>query len=608
MILQSLYELAQRERLVEDPDFEPKPVAYVVRVGSDGRLLGFQSTKEVEPVEGKGKRKPQARAKVFDVPREPSRTSGDRANFLIDKAEYVFGIDPTGERPADKLATRRALFRERVAACARATKDEGAAAVLRFLDAQAEGSVSVTLPEDCAANDLFALAFDLDDGFVVHRPAIRGYWRSQREASVSTEEVLCLVSGRKGPPATRHSILKHVPNAVSSGVPLVSFNASAFESYGWQGSENAPVSQEAAEAYAAALQRLIHPAPPDPSHPSSTLPRRNVRLGADTVVGYWAARESDFLDSLDPLLEAREEDVRDLYRSIFTGRAPKIDPAPFYALTLSGAQGRVVVRGYFESTVAEVAANLAKHFEDLAIVRNTPRPKSGVLRSCAALETLLRSLSVLGKREAVPAALGEQVFRAALGGTRYPFNVLQRALERTRAEIGATDWADLERRDARAALIKAELNRRHRNESTFREVTPAMDSANTNPGYLLGRAMAVVERLQQLALGDVNASVVDRFFSAASAAPQSVFTRLLKNARHHARKARDDEKKGGYAVHLERLLDEVLAPFEPKKNAFPPFLDLDQQGLFVLGYHHQRHAFFTKKDAVEPAPSESPET
>jgi len=151
------------------------------------------------------------------------------------------------------------------------------------------------------------------------------------------------------------------------------------------------------------------------------------------------------------------------------------------------------------------------------------------------------------------------------------------------------------RRDARAALIKAVLNRRKRYSNTYsdyREVQRDMDPNNTSPGYLLGRLMAVMERMQQAALGDINSSLVDRFFSGASATPGAVFPRLLKNLRHHARKAKDEPKSRGTARWLEAQLDEILAPLA----GFPTYLDLEQQGLFVLGYHHQRKVLWTKRE------------
>ena len=119
-----------------------------------------------------------------------------------------------------------------------------------------------------------------------------------------------------------------------------------------------------------------------------------------------------------------------------------------------------------------------------------------------------------------------------------------------------------------------------------------MDTNNREPGYLLGRLLAVVERAQQEALGDINATVIDRYFSGASATPASVFPRLLKSMRNHIRKAKDAERKRGAAIWLDLQADEIMADL----TDFPAFLPIEQQGLFILGYHHQRHELWKKKD------------
>ncbi len=123
-----------------------------------------------------------------------------------------------------------------------------------------------------------------------------------------------------------------------------------------------------------------------------------------------------------------------------------------------------------------------------------------------------------------------------------------------------------------------------------------MDPSHRSEGYTLGQLMAVIERLQQEALDNVNASVVDRYFSGASASPKAVFVRLLKNARHHVRKAKDNQEKGGFIFRLEKLLDELADQFDPKRNGFPAYLDLEQQGLFVLGYHQMRKWLWMNKE------------
>ena len=585
MILQALHQLAEREGLTEDPDFEPKPVAWLVRVSEEGKLLAIQGTQYI-PAEEQKKKKPRRMAKFFLLPREKPITSGERAFLLFNKAEYVFGIDPEQKRPAEDLNRRFGLFREKVRNCLEKTRDEGVHAVYTFLEDLVAGRQSVTLPSDCATNDLFAFVFAPDiDHLVTDRVKVREYWKETRKGkdSEGSAQHFCLVSGatfrgeiENFPP------IKKVPGGTTSGVAIVSFNppaiSSAFSSYGWKGNDNAPISREAAETCATALNRLLDPNYPNPLQPGQALPKRSLRLSSDTAVCYWSPEKTgdEFCSAFGGLLEANEEVVKGLYRSIWCGKLPEIaDPSVFCALTLSGTQGRAIVRDWFESTVANVERNLALHFEDLRIVRNTPKPKERDLPPQFPLSTLLKSLAPQGDSEKIPTPLIGQIIEAALHGTPYPFSLLQRAVERTRAEIGKNEWADIDRRDARSALIKAVLNRRKRflpQTALYQEVQFDMDPNNVSDGYTLGCLMAVIERIQQEAIGNVNASVVDRYFSGASANPKTVFVRLLKNARHHVSKAKDDDKKAGFVILLDRLVDELASHFDPKHKRLPRFL------------------------------------
>ena len=233
---------------------------------------------------------------------------------------------------------------------------------------------------------------------------------------------------------------------------------------------------------------------------------------------------------------------------------------------------------------------LAAHFADLRIERLTPIPKNGPLPPHFPLRQLAESLCPGGKGDSTPPPLVAGLFESVMCGIPYPFTVLQRAIERTRAEIGNNDWKDLCRLDARAALIKAFLNRRrraHTDITHYQEILPVLDPTNESPGYLLGQLMAVLERSQQLAM-DANATIVDRYFNGASAAPRSVFVRLLRLSQHHIRKAEDDPAKAGMAFLLKRLIDSIADRFHPRDNGFPARLPVEQQGLFVLGYHQMR--------------------
>lgn len=293
---------------------------------------------------------------------------------------------------------------------------------------------------------------------------------------------------------------------------------------------------------------------------------------------------------------------------VFGQRPDLQDATPFYALTLSGAQGRAAVRDWIESTVERVAGNLTQHYRDIAIRRNTPRPKNRDLPPQISLTTLLGATVPDGST--APGPIVRQVVESVLDGSAYPISLLQKALLRECAEIGRTTWQDHVRRDSRAAIIKAVLNRRkrfHQETTDYQEIGVDMDPNNGSEGYALGRLMAVLERIQQASLGNVNASIVDRYFSGASVTPKSVFVRLLRNARHHVSKARDDPKSGGMVFLLDRLVDDLAGRFHPARNGFPAHMDLEQQGLFVLGYHQMRHWLWLSADEREQWEQQHPD-
>jgi CRISPR-associated protein Csd1 len=109
-----------------------------------------------------------------------------------------------------------------------------------------------------------------------------------------------------------------------------------------------------------------------------------------------------------------------------------------------------------------------------------------------------------------------------------------------------------------------------------------LDPTSASRAYLCGRLLAVLEEIQRAAIPGAKATIVDRFFGTASSAPASVFGRLMRGAQPHLSKLERDNK-GAYG-RLQRSLEEVTAGLK----SFPRTLTLEEQGLFSLGYYHQR--------------------
>lgn len=117
----------------------------------------------------------------------------------------------------------------------------------------------------------------------------------------------------------------------------------------------------------------------------------------------------------------------------------------------------------------------------------------------------------------------------------------------------------------------------------------SLNENSSNPAYLLGRLFAVLEKVQQEAIPGLNATIKDRYFTTACASPATVFPVLLRLSQHHISKA-------AYGYVSERRIEEILDKLDVEENPIPNHLDLDEQGVFILGYYHQRADFYRKRD------------
>ena len=115
-------------------------------------------------------------------------------------------------------------------------------------------------------------------------------------------------------------------------------------------------------------------------------------------------------------------------------------------------------------------------------------------------------------------------------------------------------------------------------------MTETVDSAQANAGYRCGRLLAVLARLQYLALGSTNATVADRFYGTASTAPASVFPRLMHL--HHAHLSKLAATRAGAATNIRKDIEDITT--QPNLlTEFPLQLSLHDQGRFALGFYHQ---------------------
>jgi CRISPR-associated protein Csd1 len=254
-----------------------------------------------------------------------------------------------------------------------------------------------------------------------------------------------------------------------------------------------------------------------------------------------------------------------------------------YVLGLSPNASRLSIRFWEVDTLGRLVQHLAQHEQDMRL--DPPPWKKAPSAWRLALATA-PSRDGRAKSDDIPPQLAGELMRSILNGSRYPGSLLANVVMRMRSD------GDLS--GMRVAICKGVLSR---NYESSEEVPVSLDKQSTHPAYLLGRLFAVLENVQRNALGgQVNATIRDRYYGAASATPASVFPLLLRNTQNHIGRLRKD--KPGMAVTLERDIREIVTGLA---ESFPRSFRIEDQGRFAIGYYHQSQARFTKAEAETPA-------
>ncbi|MCR5732960.1 MAG: type I-C CRISPR-associated protein Cas8c/Csd1 [Sphaerochaetaceae bacterium] len=549
MILQALYEYAQRKQdeLSED-GFENLEIKYLILIDESGSLVDLIST-----IENK-------KGHVFaKVPKRVERSGiRPKASLLVDNVEYVISSE-----------AKREAFISRIEALPDSVRNtkEISAVISFYCDNKVNGLDKITeceLWDECKKSNGY-ISFKLSGSPVIipQITSICDYHRSEIERLNEGDDGICLITGNRGTIARLHPA---TPIAGSKSIAkLVGFQLHCgYDSYGKNQAYNAPVSIKAASAYTRALNHLINSE------------KNSIIIGSDTVL-FWAEKNTTSydLESVFSLFFSKNSDdpdrftreVKNLFTSVYTGKfnQDEVD-SNFYVLCLSPNSARLSVRYWEIGKVSTFAKRIAQHFEDLEIVRASWECEY------LSLHQILSAVAINSDVRNLPSSLMGEVSRSIFRGLPYPTALAHQCIRRIRAEQKVTR--------ARAAILKACLNRKNRNK----EVSMALDPNCDNKGYLLGRLFAVYERIQQDTHPGINATIADGFFDSASTIPAAVFARLTRLNRHHM----NNYENQGLKIIREREIEEIMS----KLDAFPSFLDIDQQAFFSIGYYHEKRSLF----------------
>ncbi len=574
MILQALtryYEDLLSRGEIAAPGWSPAKISYALCLNGAGDLEQVIPTME-EVTKGK---KTVLQPQTFSLPAAVKRTVGIDANFLWDNSSYLLGVDQKGkpERSRDCFAAAA----QKHHAVLDGVDSPIARAILAFFDtwqpehAAEHPALTGQFEEVTAGANLL---FRVDGCYPQKDDAIRAAWQSCRESSdPDAVRMQCLVTGREDEITATHPAIKGVRNAQSSGAALVSFNAPAFCSYGWEQNFNAPVGKYAAFAYTAALNHLL-------------ADRKNVQLIGDTTVVCWA-------EGADPAYQSffgtacfgaetglSDDDLRAALKRLAELKPCDdlgIDPnRPFYILGLAPNAARLSVRFFLRDSFGRLMKNVNAHYERLEIVRPA-YAKTNILP----LWAMLRETVNLNSRDKSPSpAMAGAATRAVFSGGPYPASLLEAVMLRIRAERNIT-WG-------RAAIIKAYYLKNPHKDCPKEVLTVSLNEASTDTAYTLGRLFSVYEAVQQAANPGINTTIKDKYFNSAAAMPAGIFPVLNNLCQKHLRKL-----DGRQRVYYDK---QIMALKGILGESYPMRMTLAQQGSFDLGYYHQTQKRYTKKE------------
>ncbi len=607
MILTRLFELAQRENLSQDPAFARSNVKAVIVLAADGsflNLLDVRGTKEVpsrkrgaQPKIEKGPGLVTAapiRPVVWDESAQRWKLTDPAANgkerpavFLVETIARVLPVTRLiNAANQAKCAAQRSTFWRFLKFAAQETQDEGLKAAAKFgeqldrPDVQEQLAAAIEQNE-LGVSDLCTIRWHPDaGGALAERHSVKAFWRDFFENDQQPNDEVsirgfCQVTGTVT--EMKKSVSSRVRGLMSIDCRALAYfvtQLNSAESYGLEGAASAMISPRGLDTVVRALEALVG---------NQLSGRTTSRAIGKLMLLFWTrqAVPVGMESAFDPTPESVAALLANAERGVESHAATADE---FYLLALTGNSARIVVREYLETTLPKFQENLAGWFRDLRIADST---KDGMGQPTSVFPMWLLSGATALDADHVTPELTLRLTFSAIRGDPVPLSVLSACLGRLRAE-GRDGF-----RTARLALLKLTLLRRNIH------VTEVLNQNETDPAYICGRLLSVFEQIQYAALGDVNANVVDKYFGTFSSAPGMVLGRLYANAQNHLRKIRSE--KPGTHVSLDQRLSQVSAQLSaPPKGQ----LSLVQQGLFALGYYHQKaHQF--QEIAARKAASEA---
>lgn len=579
--------------------FKPKTPRWVIELtGEDFSLFGPYTKKD-------------SLRELTAPDRQRSGTPGPtnlKPFLLLDKAIYSLGIGSENEPQLHKS------FKSLICRAWRKTREPELGAILRLLSKKdfreklserlnelsrdKRGSLSIE------SEDLIAIRVG-SERFPFELESVQSFWASYLGEELVTEaEATCLCCGLEKPVMR---ILTRELVIMGQKCQVTSFNKESFRSLGLPQTVNSPLCFNCTNDVIDALDYLIRSKrnrtelTRDESKSQSKSPLRNQ------LAVFWLSEDlpeiegsfeiSDPLTLLSGGVEDSEpgkpppalsqiKDALEYPKSLrIRGLNALLDETKFYLGVLSANKGRMVVREWLSESVEAVLQRLNTYAEATNLIGAWGEPARPFT-----VKQLLYSLKTTDPN------LSQSLLRTAYLGHLPPQDLLNTAVARVKtlwSKGKANDFQKEQQRlwniQAALAAVKLVLTFEKREAKSMSE----LDKNRQTVSYLCGRLLAVLEEAQRRSSGqDINATIIDRFYSSVASAPSSHLTRLHNQAmKAHLPKLR---RQGSGYSEISNLIGELMTAIGAQ-GGIPSILTLRQQGEFGVGYWSQRVVFRKRK-------------
>ena len=552
-----------------EPGFSAKDVRWVIDCDESGNFLDVIELGDTSQKKNRGQRFP----KCPDMSLGEMKAEGvTKSHFLIDSAEIVALFTKTPDD--EKVLTKHQYFVLLLKEAASTMPELGTLADKIFKPEVLENIRQRLSTQKAKPTDKITLR--IGNVFPVDSIQWHEWWRSfrrtltiARDKSGSSGSMRCFASGMLVKPARIHSAkIKGLADVGGSGMGdvLIGFKQESFFSFGLEHALNAAVSDDMVATYSAALNELI---------------RKSGQRLAGTKIIHWF-KGKDIPKDDDPLYWLEEGQTqqelnaqhraKELLDAIRKGQRPDLGGNYYYALTLSGASGRIMVRDWMEGKFEGLVKNIFDWFEDFSIVQRDGKDLARSPKFLAVLGSTVRELDELAN------PFVAKMWRVAVNGEPIPEAALAKAFSRVKVDI----LKDEPLNHAGMGLLKAYHVRNNRikgGKTMVEDMKPYLNENHPHPAYQCGRLLAVLSKLQKSALGDVGAGIIQRYYAAASSTPALVIGRLTRNSQAHLNKLQP-----GLATWYENIIAGIWGRM---KDNVPATLTLEEQTLFALGYYQQ---------------------